>query len=423
MSSRLWTVALLTALLGAAPARADVFSVTTLAESPNFVAPPGFTGTGTPIIDPNLVNPWGMSYGPTGPLWVSNQAVGIGPGSAGVPTATLYSGFVNGSPFTAVPLVVLVPPAGTPPFRFGPTGQVNQPATTGNAFTISGVSATTGQPVTVPASFIFAQRNGQVTGWAPNVLSAAGATPNTAIPINGITPTPNAGYTGLALVPGTTNFIFAANNANNTIDRFDGAGGKTTFSYNFSLANGSTGNAFNVQELSNGKLYATFSYPGTYGGAGVHTGGTIAIIDPNTGAVVASFTSQPGGVLNGPWGLAIAPQGFGSFSGDLLVGNFNGADAGLQGVIDVFDPNTLAFLGTLNNPDGTPIEIPGLWGLIFGNGTIGTSTTLFANGGGTGENEGVLVAILEIPEPGTFALFAVAGAGLVALRRWRRRRA
>ena len=44
---------------------------------------------------------------------------------------------------------------------------------------------------------------------------------------------------------------------------------------------------------------------------------------------------------------------------------------GLGGVIDIFDPNTLTFLGTLNNPDGTPIMIPGLWGLQFGNTTAG----------------------------------------------------
>ncbi len=420
MSSRFWAVALLMALLAAGPARADAFRVTTLVESPNFVAPATFTGTGTPIIDPNLVNPFGLSMSPTSPLWVSNQNVGIGPGSVGVPTATLYSGFVNGSPFTPVPLIVQVPPSGGARFfTVGPTGQVFNSTP---SFTVSGVvgtGPTAGNPITTPASFIFAQRNGQVTGWAPNVLSAVGATPNTAIPINGITPTAGAAYTGLALVPGSTNFLFAANNSSNTIDRFDGAGGKQTFSYSFSLANGSNATAFNVQELSNGKLYATFNYPGTYGGAGVNTGGTIAILDPNTGAVLASFTSQPGGVLNAPWGLAIAPPGFDNVGGDLLVGNFNGSAAGMSGVIDLFDPNTLAFLGTLNNPDGTPIQIPGLWGLQFGNNTAGGPNTLFAAGGGPNEGVGVLVAIQAVPEPTSLALFIAGGLGLFF--RWRRK--
>jgi uncharacterized protein (TIGR03118 family) len=422
MCSRLWSVALLIALAAVGPARADMFRVTTLVTSPNFVAPPGYTGVGTGFVDPNLVNPWGMSMSATSPLWVSNQNVGIGPGAAGVPTSTLYSGFVNGSPFNAVPLVVQIPPASARFFTVGPTGQVFNST---RSFTVSGVvgaGPNAGNPITTPAAFIFAQRNGQVTGWAPNVLSSVGATPNTAIPINGITPTPGAAYTGLALVPGSTNFLFAANNNSNTIDRFDGAGNKQTFSYSFTLNNGATGHGFNVQELSNGKLYATFSFPGTYGGTGVHTGGALAMIDPTTGAVLSSFVSQPGGVLNGPWGLAIAPPGFGSFAGDLLVGNFNGADTGLNGVIDVFDPNTLSFLGTLNNPDGSPIQIPGLWGLQFGNRTAGGANTLFVTGGGSNEGEGVLAAITIIPEPGTLALVGAGGLGLLAFGRWRRRR-
>jgi uncharacterized protein (TIGR03118 family) len=413
MSFRFWAPALFAALAAAAPVHADAFQVTTLVESPNFTAPAGFEGTGTPLVDPNLVNPWGLSMSATSPLWVSNQVAGGAP-AAGVPTATLYSGDVNGKAFAAVPLVVQFPV--TAGRQGSPTGQVFNTTT---SFSVTGVTAGANPTaVTTPATFIFAGRNGAIYGWAPNVLTAPGATPNTAIPINGITPTEATAptYTGLALVRGSTNFLFAANN-NGSIDRFDGAGNQATFTYNFS-SGGKTLVPFNVQELSNGKLYATFDAPGAYGG-GRGSGGAIAIIDPTTGAVLASFVSQPGGALNGPWGLAIAPQGFGSFGGDLLVGNFDPAAAGLNGVIDVFDPNTLAFLGMLDNPDGTPIQIPGLWGLQFGNGTAGSPTTLFAVGGGPGENEGVLVAIdpLPVPEPGTLGLFLVGGAGLWLLRR------
>src|SRR5262249_36812270 len=156
-----------------------------------------------------------------------------------------------------------------------------------------------------------------------------------------------------------------------------------------------------VQQLPNGNLYATFaaSGPGYVGGPA--SGGALAIIDPNTGAIKQIVMSQPGGVLNAPWGLAIAPPGFGGLTGDLLVGNFQSATpGGTTGVIDIFDPNSLAFLGTLNNPDGTPIMIPGLWGLQFGNGVAGNGDpTLFAAGGGAGENEGILVAIDPAPEP------------------------
>src|SRR4029079_4981353 len=48
------------------------------------------------------------------------------------------------------------------------------------------------------------------------------------------------------------------------------------------------------------------------------------------------------GDLNSPWGMVIAPSGFGDFSGDLLVGNFG------DGRIHAYDPSTGAFKGTLS---------------------------------------------------------------------------
>ncbi len=66
--------------------------------------------------------------------------------------------------------------------------------------------------------------------------------------------------------------------------------------------------------------------------------------------------------MNAPWGLAMSPDGFGPFSHVLLVGNFG------DGRIHAFDPRSGALLGTLSQPDGTPIVIDGLWGIAFGNG-------------------------------------------------------
>jgi uncharacterized protein (TIGR03118 family) len=415
MSLRYSALAFLAALAAAGPARADGFTVTALVESPNFVAPPGFTAVGSPLIDTNLVNPWGMALSPTGPLWVSNQAAQVPQPGGGTTQgdSTLYSGHVNGSPFTAVPLVVQAPPAapGLLGFQKGFTGMVFN--TAGPAFAVGTNAA--GQPI--PGVFLFAQRDGKVTGWNPAV------NPTQAVPVLGLTPSPGAAYTGLALTNGAVPALFAANNTAPKIDRFD-ATGTTTFTFNLPhLNNGVSLNAFNVQQLPNGNLYATFaaSGPGYVGGAA--SGGALAVIDPTTGAIKQFLLSQPGGVLNAPWGLAIAPPGFGPFAGDLLVGNFESSvKGGTAGVIDVFDPNTLAFLGTLNNPDGTPIVIPGLWGLQFGNGTAGNGDpTLFATGGGPGENEGVLVAIDPVPEPGTLGLFLLGGAGLWMARRRLRR--
>jgi uncharacterized protein (TIGR03118 family) len=377
------------------PAQAGTYQVTTLVASSANI--PGF---GSPqITDSTFVNPWGMSLSSNSPLWLSVEKTGV---------ANLYSGFTSSHPqLTQAGLVVNVPPAG---LLTGPTGQVfNTTNTPGNttAFSVSNGATT------APALFIFAQKNGTVTGWNPGVNA------NTALPIVGLTPPAGASYTGLGLTSGTGGSLFAANNAGTgSIDRFSQNGTTTSFTYNITLP-GTTTNLvpFNVQQLGNGLLYATFDSPGKYAG-GVGSGGAVAIIDPTTGAILNSFVSPDGGVLNGPWGLALAPANFGAFSNDLLVGNFDATTAaGTGGVIDAFDPKTLTFLGTLNNADGTPIQIPGLWGLQFGNGTAGSANTLFATGGGAGENEGVLAALTPAPEPGSLSLFVLGGFGFLVLRR------
>ena len=74
------------------------------------------------------------------------------------------------------------------------------------------------------------------------------------------------------------------------------------------------------------------------------------------------------GVLNAPWGIAIAPSGFGTLAGDLLVGNFG------DGKINVFDSSTGDHLGNLKDGDGKTIKIDGLWALQEGPGSSVTFT-------------------------------------------------
>jgi hypothetical protein len=69
-----------------------------------------------------------------------------------------------------------------------------------------------------------------------------------------------------------------------------------------------------------------------------------------------------GGALNAPWGLAMAPANFGSFSNMLLVANFG------EGKINAYDPITGAAKGALGKANGSAIVIVGLWGIAFGNG-------------------------------------------------------
>jgi uncharacterized protein (TIGR03118 family) len=83
------------------------------------------------------------------------------------------------------------------------------------------------------------------------------------------------------------------------------------------------------------------------------------------------------GALNSPWGLAMAPAGWGAFGGALLVGNFG------NGRIHAYSPTTGALMGTLHDSSGAAIVLPGLWGLLFGNGTsAATDALMFTSGPG-----------------------------------------
>src|SRR5207244_1331698 len=95
-----------------------------------------------------------------------------------------------------------------------------------------------------------------------------------------------------------------------------------------------------------------------------------------------------GGTLDAPWGMALAPAAFGPFGGDLLIGNRG------DGRISAFDPVTGGFAGQLNGADGTPLAIPGLWALTFGNDHLaGVSNTLYFAAGMDDETHGLFGAI------------------------------
>jgi uncharacterized protein (TIGR03118 family) len=141
------------------------------------------------LLDPHLVNPWGVSFRLTSPFWISNQ---------GDDTATLYrvTGSIGVSP---VDLVVDIPTtAGGPQ---GPTGQVSNPNP--STFILDDL-------IGGSAFFIFANLNGQISGWNP----AHGTTAHVEVT------TPGAVYTGLAINEAHT-MLYAANTSAGTIDVFD----------------------------------------------------------------------------------------------------------------------------------------------------------------------------------------------------------
>src|SRR5262249_15790212 len=139
---------------------------------------------------------------------------------------------------------------------------------------------------------------------------------------------------------------------------------------------------FNIQNINN-LLFVTYvgqdaNRREDVAGAG-H--GFIDIFDTD-GSLVRRFASQ--GALNSPWGLALAPNDFGPFGGPPLVGN-NG-----DGHINAYDAGSGAFLGELAGDDGSPIAIPELWALTFGNGHEGgAADTLFFTAGVGEEKHGL----------------------------------
>jgi uncharacterized protein (TIGR03118 family) len=342
------------------------------------------------ITDPNLLNPWGMSFSGTSPFWVSEQ---------GANKTELFT-YANGiaaaqAPSNAAPLIVSIPTtAGGPQ---GPTGQVFNSTT---AFLVGAAKA----------NFIFANLNGTISAWNPGAGTTAVIEASTT----------GALYTGLAITNGALGpRLYAANGAGTgSIDVFDGGFHRIATSGAFVDTDPRLAGLvpFNVTTIGS-SVYVTYAPAGHLAQTTATEGhGAVAIFDAD-GNLVRTLIAGPDDHLASPWGLTLAPSNFGSFSGDLLVGNFSFA----VGEIDAFDPTTGAFLGTLGGNDGNPLVNSGLWSIEFGNGTSAPSNVLLFSAGINGELDGLVGAIRAIPEPTTISLLGVGIAFLAAGARRRRR--
>jgi uncharacterized protein (TIGR03118 family) len=150
---------------------------------------------------------------------------------------------------------------------------------------------------------------------------------------------------------------------------------QTTLSGNFTDPNLPAGFApFNIEELD-GELYVSYAEQDAAKHDDVAGPGNGFIDVYNLNGVFEDRLVS-GGALDSPWGMVIAPSGFGNYGGDLLVGNFG------DGMIDVYNPTNGAFISTLNGGGNKPIVIQGLWGLEFGNGASGGAVdTLYFTAG------------------------------------------
>jgi uncharacterized protein (TIGR03118 family) len=337
------------------------------------------------ITDPRLINPWGLSRSPTSPFWASDQGMNSSTLYAitGATSVTQVLG-VNANGFVAIPTTAVGPQ--------GPTGQVNN----GNT---ASFQLTPGTPST-SARFLFANLNGTISGWAGGLASTIEVT------------TPGAVYTGLAIDAAGTR-LYAADSAGGAIHVFDSAfapvNGAAFVDPNIPLGFV----PFNVQDIG-GKVYVTYAPAGLAAQRAATPGqGFISVFDESGGFLQRLIS---GSQLAAPWGIALAPAGFGPFGGDLLVGNFSFANSR----INAFDPVTGAFRGSIAIDVGAGNTPGGLWGLMFGSGagSGGDANTLYFLDGINGETAGLFGAIAAVPEPEIVTLF---GVGL-ALLGWRRRK-
>jgi uncharacterized protein (TIGR03118 family) len=328
------------------------------------------------VTNANSVNAWGLAASSRGPFWVVNQGTG---------TSTVYdiSQPNNASPPQVMvdSLVVNIPPAqGTP------TGEVFNIGGTGTFNLVPNDNSTS-------SVFLFATTNGTISGWNPSVdptNAVIGAT------------NPGAVYFGLAI--GTDShgdtLLYAADFANNTIDVYDQNFQRvTTLAGNFTDSDlPGDYRVFNVQAINN-QLYVEYAPfdPSTVVAAGPAHG---AVDIYNTDGQLQQRLIRHGH-LNDPWAVALAPANFGSFSNDLLVGNFG------DGHINAFDPKNGHFAGEMKDPNGQPITIQHLWALGFGNdGRAGPANTLFFTAGltshlgaGTGTPHGLFGSLQTAPAP------------------------
>lgn len=307
------------------------------------------------VTDPNLVNAWGASFGPTTPMWVSDN---------GKDVATLYAGGIHGGPQTINPLVVSIPGG-------APTGQVFNPTT---SFIIHAADGSSGV-----ARFLFVGETGHLTGWAPTV---GGAAPSTHA--QDAVVTPGAVYKGLALgQPAGGPLLYAADFSAGTVDVYNGQFQRVVTKGNFEDSKLPHGFApFNVAVFG-GRVYVAYAkrdaqHMDEIAGKGL---GRVDVFSQD-GTLIRRGTAH--GQLNAPWGLTIAPTGFGEFSGDLLVGNFG------DGRIHAFNPRTLQMVGTLTRPSGKPVHIDGLWALLPGNGVEGGTDEVLFTAGPQDESHGLV---------------------------------
>jgi len=292
-------------------------------------------------LDPNLVNGWGLTLVPNGPIFITATGTGL---------AISYN--AQGLPQKQI---IAVPSArgtglGTP------AGIV---LNSSNEFDAGGA----------PATFLFGTLDGTISGWSP----ANGN--NAVILVNNSSS--GASYNGLAITNGVSgkNYVYTPDFTNNRVDVYDGKLNFVTSLMDTTIPMGFV--PLNVQDIV-GRVYVA------YANANPSVGGGFIDIFQEDGTFVRRLAE--GEPLNQPYGFAIAPVNFGPLSNTLLISNNTNT-----GTINGFDLRTGKFVGTITDAEGQPIVIDQIWGIGFGGGTgiNGQTNQLFFAAGPHNNNDGL----------------------------------
>jgi uncharacterized protein (TIGR03118 family) len=299
-------------------------------------------------VDPKLKNPWGIAFLPGAPFWIADNNSGF---------STLYDKTGASGAFS----VTIPPPAGSS-HPATPTGIV---VNTGGGFKIAGNVSL----------FIFDTEDGTISGWHDG--------PAASIAVDNSTH--GAVYKGLALITNANGtFLLAANFNSGNIDVFDGNFNTTHLAGGFTDPNIPAGYAPFAIHLINGQLVVTYALQDAAKHDPVHAPGAGYVDLFNLDGVLIQNIVPKGGMLNAPWGAAIAPAGFGSLAGDLLIGNFG------DGTISAFDPRTFTFIDQMKDANGAVIVNTSLWELLFDtSGQTGDPNTLYFTAGLDNEAHGL----------------------------------
>jgi uncharacterized protein (TIGR03118 family) len=311
------------------PSRSDAFAVRPLVAD---------AGLGAARHDPQLVNGWGLAASSTGPWWIASEARSL---------STLYAADGHKQALT-----VAVPG--------GPTGVVYHG---GSGFVVRAGGAA------APARFLYACEDGRIRGWAPTVPHGWSAQAEIAFDASGTA----AVFRGLALarLPDGSQRLYATDFHNGRVDVFDSRWRQVRVPGAF--VDPSIPQWYGPFGIlaADGRLFVTYAFRAPVNGNDAPTGGYVDEFDLR-GKLLARVGRM--GKLAEPWGLAVAPRGFGKLGGNLLVANFG------SGRINAFADRggSWSYSGQLQGSNGKPLSVPGVWGIAFGTGGMsGARTTLF----------------------------------------------